>query len=205
MSCVASCRFFANSNSTMMTPKLSSDDEAIFSTPLMPEIASSIGSITSRSTVSGEAPGYGIATDTTGGDTSGNSSVLSLQSAKMPKTTSASIATTVTMGRWMAKSEMNMETCAALRRLRYDRRREQPVRRWLSPAPRTRTGVPGVRPCAAPTTSTSPCGDAGRDLDAFGLIVAQPELDADALDLAVTQPHHPAVVAVVADRRSSAR
>ena len=50
----------------MMLAKLSSELERMRSTPLMPEMASSIGSTTSRSTTSGDAPGYGIATTTTG-------------------------------------------------------------------------------------------------------------------------------------------
>ena len=57
--------------------------------------------------MSGDAPGYTIPTDTKGGATSGNSSVLSFSSAKMPKTASANIDTTVISGRLMAKSEMN--------------------------------------------------------------------------------------------------
>ena len=40
-----------------MTPKLSSEFDWICLTPLMAAICSSIGSMTSRSTVSGEAPG----------------------------------------------------------------------------------------------------------------------------------------------------
>ena len=153
MSCVASCRFFENTNSTVTTPKLSSDDEEILSTPLMPEIDSSIGSTTSRSTVSGEAPGYGIVTDTIGGETSGNSSVFNLRKANRPNTTSASIATTVTMGRRMAKSEMNMEACSKWRRARYEPAPGAVGAAVGSPVPRTRTGVPGVSPWAAPTTS----------------------------------------------------
>src|SRR5574338_269497 len=47
------------------------------------------------------------ATDTYGGATSGNSSVLSRSSENSPNTTSASIVTMVTMGRRMAKSLMN--------------------------------------------------------------------------------------------------
>ena len=47
-------------NSTVITPKLSSALLWIFLTPLIAEICSSIGSMTSRSTVSGDAPGYGI-------------------------------------------------------------------------------------------------------------------------------------------------
>ena len=43
-----------------------------------------------------------------GGATSGNSSVFSLSSANRPKTTSATIATTVIERRLIAKSEMIM-------------------------------------------------------------------------------------------------
>src|SRR4029434_10675286 len=72
---------------------------------------------TSRSTVSGEAPGYGTDTDTMGGETSGNSSVFSWMSAKMPNTTSASMLTTVMIGRRIEKSEMNtLVPCARRRR-----------------------------------------------------------------------------------------
>jgi hypothetical protein len=39
---------------------------------------------------------------------SGNSSVSRFRRAAMPKATSASIAVMVTIGRWMAKSEMNI-------------------------------------------------------------------------------------------------
>src|SRR6185436_2927277 len=45
----------------------------------------------------------------TGSATSGNSSTLSDHSAKMPKMTSASIVTTVTVGRLMARSERNID------------------------------------------------------------------------------------------------
>ena len=48
------------------------------------------------------------ATVTKGGLTAGNSSVLSRARAKIPKTTSVSIATTVITGRRMAESEMIM-------------------------------------------------------------------------------------------------
>ena len=87
-------------------------------------MCSSIGSMTSRSTVSGDAPGYGIDTDTTGGATSGNSSVLRLKSAKMPNTTSASMVTMVMMGRRMEKSEMNtLVPCAGRRHRTHLHRR----------------------------------------------------------------------------------
>jgi hypothetical protein len=85
--------------------------------------------MTSRSTLSGDAPGYGTDTTTTGFCTSGNSSVLSSVSAKMPNTASASMTTVVTMGRLMAKSEMNMV------QLRILERREPPdCRRPAVPA-----------------------------------------------------------------------
>src|SRR5207249_1708113 len=75
--------------------------------PLIDCTASSIGSATSRSTTAGDAPGYGIATETTGGVTSGNSSVLSCHSAATPNTTSAIITTVVTTGLLIAKSEIS--------------------------------------------------------------------------------------------------
>src|SRR5437868_13846448 len=77
-------------------------------TPLIDAISSSIGSRISFSTPSGDAPGYGMPTMTTGGATSGNSSVLSLSSANKPNTTSATIETTVISGRLIAKSDMNI-------------------------------------------------------------------------------------------------
>ncbi len=78
--------------------------------PSMPAIeksASSMGSTTSRSTVSGEAPGYGMPTTTMGCWMSGNSSVLRRQSENSPNTTSASITVTVAIGFLMARSEMS--------------------------------------------------------------------------------------------------
>ena len=54
---VASCRSFSYANWTMNTAKLSSADDWICDTPLMPEMTSSTGSMTSRSTFSGAAPG----------------------------------------------------------------------------------------------------------------------------------------------------
>src|SRR5690348_6621255 len=74
----------------------------------MEEICSSIGSRISFATPSGDAPGYGIPIVTTGGATSGNSSVLSLRSANSPNTTSVTMATMVMSGFLIAKSEMNM-------------------------------------------------------------------------------------------------
>ena len=108
MSWLACCTSFSNTNSTSTLPKPSSDWLVMRSTPLIPAMASSMGSTTSRSTTSGLAPGYGTDTKMNGGLISGNSSVSRLSSATMPKMESASIVTTVTTGRLMAKSEMNM-------------------------------------------------------------------------------------------------
>ncbi len=166
MSCVASCRSLAKMNSTVITPKLSSALLWIFLTPLIAEICSSIGSMTSRSTVSGEAPGYGTATDTMGGETSGNSSVFSWTSAKMPNTTSASMLTTVMIGRRIEKSEMNTSVPCAGRRGRPHLHRAcpascparpQPAARRLRPrprrSPRVRSACRAVR--ASPRLSRS--------------------------------------------------
>ena len=108
MSCVASASGLSNRNSTNTVAKPSSAVPLTFFTPAMDEMASSTGSRISFSTPSGDAPGYGMATVTNGGAMSGNSSVCSFASAIRPKTTSDSIDTTVTMGRLMAKSEMNI-------------------------------------------------------------------------------------------------
>ena len=108
-SCVASARSLENSNSTMIWPKPSYALPFTCFTPLIDAICSSIGSRISFSTPSGDAPGYGIATTTTGGETSGNSSVFNFNSANKPNTTSATIETTVMSGFLIAKSEMNID------------------------------------------------------------------------------------------------
>ena len=56
-SCVAWSTGFENTNWTMICAKPSVDVELILSTPLMPEILSSMRVTTSRSTTSGAAPG----------------------------------------------------------------------------------------------------------------------------------------------------
>ena len=55
--CVASCRSFSYANWTMKTAKLSRADDWICDMPLIPEMTSSMGSTSSRSTFSGAAPG----------------------------------------------------------------------------------------------------------------------------------------------------
>src|SRR5687768_9870118 len=74
----------------------------------MAEMRSSSRSTTSRSTWSGDAPGYTMPMKTTGASMSGNSSVWSRASAAMPNTASAIVTTTVMIGRRIAKSEMNI-------------------------------------------------------------------------------------------------
>ena len=108
ISCVASCSPLENTNFVMTVAKPSRASPLIDSTPEIDWIASSIGSRTSRSTCSGDAPGYTIVVTTTGGDTSGNSSVCSFSSETRPNPTSVSMDTTVISGRLMAKSEMNI-------------------------------------------------------------------------------------------------
>src|SRR5690242_370342 len=112
-------------------------------------------------------------TDAYGGTTSGNSSVFSLRSATRPKTTSATIATTVTSGRLMAKSEMNigpstsLGLCGAVvhRAHANDRVRCQPLR--------------------SPDEHRVAGGEPLRDLHRLGAAVLDAERDRGLLRLAV--------------------
>src|SRR5260221_269696 len=108
-----------------------------------------MGSRISFSTRYGDASGYGMPTTTTGGATSGNSSVFSLSNANKPNTTSATIATTVMRGRLIAKSEMNMKKPV-------NGERVTGYGRFASLGADTLTGVPGVIPRAAPSNTVSP-------------------------------------------------
>src|ERR1051325_1023066 len=131
------------------------------SMPLMPEIASSIGSTTSRSTMSGDAPGYGTATTTTGASISGYSSVSSCVSATMPNTTNISIATTVRTGLVMAVSEIYMSAPTQLNRsTRRDALRRPPQQRVVGGQPRGHHHTLGAR-----------VAKAERDVHALGLPV----------------------------------
>src|SRR5690348_10233422 len=99
-------------------------------------------------------------TVTKGGATSGNSSVWSLPNEMSPKTTSASIDTTVTIGRLIAKSEMNMtsslQMVGTLSIPSEARNDGQLFAGGESDGVLTRTGVPGEMPRAAPTNNVSP-------------------------------------------------
>src|SRR5690349_14133566 len=64
--------------------------------------------MTSRSTVSGEAPGYGTVTTITGCSTSGIWFTRSLFNASKPRHISAMMMTTVETGRLMLKSERSI-------------------------------------------------------------------------------------------------
>src|SRR4051794_30437927 len=93
--------------------------------------------------------------------TSGNSSTFSDQSAKMPKTTSATIVTTVTVGRLMARSERNIGSGppAGL----GARARHHHLRAGGDAA-----GGAGQHEIAG--------GDAGDDLDILGVLVGDSQL-----------------------------
>ena len=156
MSCDACCRSFSKRKKTVTLAKPSCAAPEMRSTPEMPLTASSTRSSTSRSTTSGEAPGYGIATLMIGCCTSGNSSVSSCQSEKRPKTTSATIETMVISGRLMAKSEMNMRTDGG-RRMADGGAPVLPYCLGLvSLGVVTLSGVLGLMPRAGPTNSVSP-------------------------------------------------
>ena len=110
-------------------------------------------------------------TVTNGGATSGNSSVLSLNSAKMPKTTSATIATTVMSGRLIAKSEMNMDRLWR----RVGRRSCQRLRRIRGAL--TFTGVFSEMPRAAPSRIVSPACNAAFESSTVSVAASRmPEL-----------------------------
>src|SRR5438270_6830390 len=150
-------------------------------TPLIDEICSSIGSRISFSTPSGDAPGYGMPTVTTGGATSGNSSVLSFSSANRPNTTSVTIETTVMSGFLIAKSEMNMGES-----------REGLLRCLLPGVGRRGDLHRGARrdPARCAEQQGVACRDAGRDLDRLRRLIADAEADLHLLDLAVLEAHH---------------
>ena len=157
----------------MMTRSRRATIDWILSTPLMPAIASSIGSITSRSTLSGDAPGYGTETPTTGVLHVRELVGLEQRSAKMPNTTSASIATMVTIGRLIAKSEMNMAQLCGRRCRRQLQRRAR-----------------GDRLRRSDQQAIAVLHAAG-DLDPLGLIVAQAERYGDRSALPSVDAQHP--------------
>ena len=77
-------------------------------TPLMPATASSIGRVTSVSTSSGPAPGYGTITFTNGKLTSGKRSMPSRPSDTMPSTMKLTMTIVAKTGRLIEVSEIHM-------------------------------------------------------------------------------------------------
>src|SRR5438067_10726957 len=122
-------------------------------------------------------------TVTTGGAMSGNSSVCSLSSAKIPNTTSASIDTTVMIGRLMAKSEMTMTDSSALD-LRLGCLRDVGGRIHTH----RRRRADSLR--GADEQRVTP-GDARRDLQSFGLLITEAELHLASLRLPILEAQHP--------------
>src|SRR5512140_2694554 len=107
---------------------------------------------------------------------SGNSSVCSCHSEKSPNTTSATIETTVTMGRLMAKSEMN--TWGPRLVLRVVGGRAYTERRPLRDAKR-RADQQGVAACHA-----------ALQFNALRHLVPRAKRDVHALHLASFEPRH---------------
>src|SRR5215831_1303028 len=165
-------------------------------TPVMEPICSSTGLSTSLSTTSGDAPGYTMPTVRNCGVTSGNSSVLSVSRANVPKITSVTMATTVISGRLMAKSEMIIgerppTPARAVEPLVFAgvRRRAHFHGRFLRDTTRRaeQQRVPGLH--------------ARAHLDGLRRRIANPELDFCFLDDAVLEQHHERLETALVDGR----
>ena len=118
---------------------------------------------------------------------------MSDHSAKMPKTTSASIVTTVTMGRLMAKSERNIGSLPSARVSALAPGLAAGARRCAGGGAASGTSTtlaPGVMARAAPISTTVAGGDAGDHLDLLALGVGDAELHRHALDAAVGDAQH---------------
>ena len=109
-SCETSLIFTSRLNSTMTDERPSREIELTCLTPAIGLTASSIFRLTSRSTVSGEAPGYSVMIESTGISTSGIMSIGSRRYENRPSVTSVSIITVATTGRLMERFERNMAT-----------------------------------------------------------------------------------------------
>jgi len=107
-SCEASLILTPSSNSTTTVETPSRDVDVTCLTPEMGLTASSIRLVTSRSTVSGDAPGNTVTMDRTGISTSGNMSMASRRYEKMPKVTRASIMTAANTGRLMDRLDSSI-------------------------------------------------------------------------------------------------
>ena len=109
-SCETSLTFTSRLNSTMTDDSPSREIELTCFTPAIGFTASSIFLLTSRSTVSGDAPGYSVMIDSTGISTSGIMSIGRRRAENTPSVTSVSIITVATTGRLMDRLERNMAT-----------------------------------------------------------------------------------------------
>ena len=87
----------------------SADVEMTRLTPLMPATASSIGRVTSVSTSSGPAPGYGTSTFTKGKLTSGKRSMPRRPSETMPSTMKLTMTIVAKTGRLIEVSEIHID------------------------------------------------------------------------------------------------
>src|ERR1700722_7656034 len=106
---------------------------------------------------------------------SGNSSTSVLNSAKIPNTTIAIIVVTVTIGRLIARSEMNTGLSRGGRRVAH--------RGHANARPRA-DGLRGSAQQGAPGVPAS------RDLPLVGLGVAEPQGHVPPLDTPLRQPLH---------------
>ncbi len=109
-SCETSLILTSSSNSTTTVEKPSREIDWTCLTPAIGLTASSIFRLTSRSTASGEAPGYSAMIERTGISTDGISSIGSRRAENNPSVTRVSIITVATTGRLMERLERNIAT-----------------------------------------------------------------------------------------------
>ena len=109
-SCDTSLTLISRLNSTTTDDRPSRDVDWTCLTPEIELTASSILRLTSRSTVSGDAPGYSVRIESTGISTLGIRSTGRRRHEKIPSVTSVSIITVATTGREIDRFERNMAT-----------------------------------------------------------------------------------------------
>ena len=109
-SCETSLIFTSSSNSAMIVANPSREIDWTCLMPAMELIDSSIFRLTSRSTASGEAPGYSTMMDSTGISTDGIRSMGRRRAEKRPSVTRVSIITVATTGRLMERLDRNIAT-----------------------------------------------------------------------------------------------
>ena len=130
---------------TTMLDSPSCELDSMWRTPSTVLTVSSIFLVTSRSTVSGDAPSYRVVTVTTGNSTSGNRSTFNDRYDVRPSTASAAIIMVAKTGCLMERSLRNMAYDPAL----------APGCTLLAGAS-TWTCVPGPSALGGSTTTTSP-------------------------------------------------